>query len=59
MCACDPQNLLSTVVCNLVLTLCMLRCYDTAKVGIPLRLEYQLMHIAALLYIVKGQQAPG
>ena len=31
MCACDPQNLLSTAMCNPMLTL---------YVEIPLRLEY-------------------
>ena len=32
---------------------------NTIEIRIPSRLEYQLIHGAALLYIVKEQQAPG
>ena len=32
---------------------------NTIKFGIPLRLEYQLIHGTALHYIAKGQWAPG
>ena len=54
---CDPQNLLSTVVCKLMLTLWSVG-WNTTKVETPSRLEYQLIQYNALPYINRGQWAP-
>ena len=58
---CDPQSLTAVVIyvecCGSQDKNCI--CCNTAKVGILSRLEYQLIHGAALLYTVKGYWAPG
>ena len=57
---CDPQSLTVVVLyvdsCGVQDKNCI--CCNTTKVGIPSRLEYQIIHGAALLYKVKGQWAP-